>query len=480
MKIVSIRAALGALAAPSSLTFRAAVADAATLAPEVMALATNAGEGVCLLPHEHLLFFRGIHVLAEARERRLYAPLLSVMRLPEPVVAYLLGDAVVLTLKQILLAVFDGDADPLFAIVERRTAGDDVVGAVIETLARLTFDGAVPTSRMQRLLEMLDQDELIEDDSFIWFHWRDAVALLGLVELTDAARETLEWIANDPDEVAAWEADLKAAAETPEDPARFAAHGLVPLEDAAATLSLFGNADDEATAPPIADRPDPAAGIALDNEEVAWLEAFLASRHVPRTAASVEELDGLLAAVAAGPEPVPLIEWMPVLLGEPDRAAPDYHSDAQKALFESLIERHVRTIETRLSTGYPHVPLLADVHEDDVAAEWCVAFLAGVDLREDAWAPLFENRRRSQLVEAILALADDADEEEEPPTGELRTELVETLPLTPLAIWRYWRRGALAAAPARRKVGRNEPCPCGSGRKFKFCCGSPAGPAAAG
>ncbi len=25
--------------------------------------------------------------------------------------------------------------------------------------------------------------------------------------------------------------------------------------------------------------------------------------------------------------------------------------------------------------------------------------------------------------------------------------------------------------PPRRKVGRNAPCPCGSGRKYKRCCG---------
>jgi hypothetical protein len=31
---------------------------------------------------------------------------------------------------------------------------------------------------------------------------------------------------------------------------------------------------------------------------------------------------------------------------------------------------------------------------------------------------------------------------------------------------------ALAASPARRHVGRNEPCPCGSGKKFKHCCGA--------
>jgi len=24
---------------------------------------------------------------------------------------------------------------------------------------------------------------------------------------------------------------------------------------------------------------------------------------------------------------------------------------------------------------------------------------------------------------------------------------------------------------ARAKIGRNDPCPCGSGRKFKVCCG---------
>ena len=34
-----------------------------------------------------------------------------------------------------------------------------------------------------------------------------------------------------------------------------------------------------------------------------------------------------------------------------------------------------------------------------------------------------------------------------------------------------------AAAPAER-TGRNDPCPCGSGRKFKQCCGA-ARPAAA-
>ena len=30
-----------------------------------------------------------------------------------------------------------------------------------------------------------------------------------------------------------------------------------------------------------------------------------------------------------------------------------------------------------------------------------------------------------------------------------------------------------ADSPLGRRVGRNEPCPCGSGKKFKKCCGRP-------
>ena len=31
---------------------------------------------------------------------------------------------------------------------------------------------------------------------------------------------------------------------------------------------------------------------------------------------------------------------------------------------------------------------------------------------------------------------------------------------------------ALHSAPPKQKIGRNEPCPCESGKKFKKCCGA--------
>jgi SEC-C motif-containing protein len=43
--------------------------------------------------------------------------------------------------------------------------------------------------------------------------------------------------------------------------------------------------------------------------------------------------------------------------------------------------------------------------------------------------------------------------------------------------WRFVDGQPLTHPPVRReapKVGRNEPCPCGSGKKYKKCCGAAA------
>ena len=34
------------------------------------------------------------------------------------------------------------------------------------------------------------------------------------------------------------------------------------------------------------------------------------------------------------------------------------------------------------------------------------------------------------------------------------------------------KRSVAAHRVTRQKIGRNEPCPCGSGKKFKKCCGA--------
>jgi uncharacterized protein len=60
----------------------------------------------------------------------------------------------------------------------------------------------------------------------------------------------------------------------------------------------------------------------------------------------------------------------------------------------------------------------------------------------------------------------------------LLAEAPDHIPACVVGIDAFWRerRGRTAASAGRTKnpkIGRNDPCPCGSGRKYKRCCGAP-------
>jgi uncharacterized protein len=124
-----------------------------------------------------------------------------------------------------------------------------------------------------------------------------------------------------------------------------------------------------------------------------------------------------------------------------------------------------------------------------IATDWAEGFLQAIMLRMDAWDRLLKSKRDGQLLIPILALCGDENGESLlglPPEDEYRImqEAVEFVPACVTAIAAYWRRKGpkqismpLTPSPSsvpRRfasKVGRNDPCPCGSGKKFKKCCG---------
>ena len=66
---------------------------------------------------------------------------------------------------------------------------------------------------------------------------------------------------------------------------------------------------------------------------------------------------------------------------------------------------------------------------------------------------------------------------EEWPEGEERDEMIndceEDMPQAITDIYRFWlaKRGTETIRREDPKIGRNDPCPCGSGKKFKQCCG---------
>jgi uncharacterized protein len=123
-----------------------------------------------------------------------------------------------------------------------------------------------------------------------------------------------------------------------------------------------------------------------------------------------------------------------------------------------------------------------------IAADWAEGFLQAIMLRMDAWDQLLKSKRDGQLLIPILALCGDencesllglsAEDEDR-----IMQEAVEFVPACVTAIAAYWRRKGPkqislplmpgpSSVPHRSasKLGRNDPCPCGSGKKFKKCC----------
>jgi uncharacterized protein len=106
----------------------------------------------------------------------------------------------------------------------------------------------------------------------------------------------------------------------------------------------------------------------------------------------------------------------------------------------------------------------------------------GIELSRSGWEPMLKDRRAAEMCNLIFALTqDDPQYSGDRITSKMREEIVDQLPVTLQSIAAYWRDPD-RPLPQREqllrstKVGRNDPCPCGSGKKFKKCCGSPALP----
>ena len=114
--------------------------------------------------------------------------------------------------------------------------------------------------------------------------------------------------------------------------------------------------------------------------------------------------------------------------------------------------RHIRDVQTQ--------PLVAALFREDVIyedvfggpQEYWIEF--GPNARPSSYA-----RYRFDILETYARLRREAEEEAERRAKEARRRAREA------------RRPQGRPAGKRVKIGRNEPCPCGSGIKYKKCCG---------
>ncbi|MEQ1819882.1 MAG: UPF0149 family protein [Terricaulis sp.] len=217
-----------------------------------------------------------------------------------------------------------------------------------------------------------------------------------------------------------------------------------------------------------------------DDDNLAMLDAFLADR-VDDDGLMLCDLDGFLTAVAIGPELILPSEWAPLIWGV---NAPVFESDDEaQQILGAVMNRYNAILMALAPDPSTYEPILrANDDGELIAKDWAEGFLMGLALRREAWAPMLESDDAITLL-PILVLGDEsalaqltADAEDK---DLLRSACAEELDQTVIAIDRFWKsrrragdNGDRSHSPTRGpKVGRNQPCPCASGRKFKHCCG---------
>ena len=215
----------------------------------------------------------------------------------------------------------------------------------------------------------------------------------------------------------------------------------------------------------------------LSEAELDRLEQFLDSPERTETSLPLDMVQGLLTAIASGPSPVPQERWMAEILGEAGGFETTEEEREIGALFARFAEDTARQLNQ--AEGFDFILY----GEDDDLAPWAEGYLQGMELAEPRWDELADAEDLDNILFPFLALTGDAkqlalesgeewmtDAEEEKMLEDIRESFASHL----FDVRQYFFEKGIPGTVRREapKVGRNDLCPCGSGKKYKSCHGA--------
>lgn len=225
------------------------------------------------------------------------------------------------------------------------------------------------------------------------------------------------------------------------------------------------------------------------------LEAFLTSPERSPGTLSLGELHGFLFTITSAPELVPFPEVFDFIF-DGDETVFESSEEAERVL--GAIMALYNDINEGVLAGAPKLPsgiVFADDPMDNFEpgplSDWARGFAAGHGWLEESWDLELPDEVEEELAATIMVLslfasremAERFAEEGEPDEPSVESLASTSARLFEDAVASYAgigrsiyqaRREVEAAVPVRAdpRPGRNDPCPCGSGRKFKKCCGA--------
>ena len=177
------------------------------------------------------------HLLGEWREKSAYRSQAALLRLPDDIVGSILGDYITETTHRVMAGVFDGDPEPIYAIIRDPEADEFVRAKMCQAIAMLTRRGELPRDATIVFLRDCFSQLEPKKDCYVWSGWIDAVTWLGSTELRPLVQQVFWRKSIDPmwRSLREFEKDFQYAIDHPDAEPRYV--DLTPFGDTVAELS---------------------------------------------------------------------------------------------------------------------------------------------------------------------------------------------------------------------------------------------------
>ncbi len=188
----------------------------------------------------------------------------------------------------------------------------------------------------------------------------------------------------------------------------------------------------------------------------------------------ISELDGFLTAIVSGPVSIMPSIWLPAVWGD-FQPAWENQDDLEKCL--TLIMRHMNNIASILIHGSDEFEPMFELREFEdevvlVVDEWCEGYMRAVELSANEWKKA--GKEIMILLAPVRAFTIATDWAGHNRNTEEMINIQNVIAPNVREIHSFWlSHRTESRAPYMRvepRVGRNDPCPCGSGKKYKKCC----------
>jgi len=188
------------------------------------------------------------------------------------------------------------------------------------------------------------------------------------------------------------------------------------------------------------------------------------------------ELDGFFVAIVSAPQMIPPSVWLSAMWGDFE---PVWESQKQAEKTFGLLMSIMNSVNLSLSDPKERFQPMFE-HRDSKGStyvavdDWCFGYMRGVALWNSLSVDSLEMRVLLTPIKAFgtyegLDLLREKNDDE---VGNIERSILSSV--IEIFKMRNKQSAELAAAKTFKretvKVGRNELCPCGSGKKFKKCC----------